>query len=52
MIEIVEEKIDDSTVRISKRNVTYFKKKELEDMKLRMEKELAKVNSMLTTLNA
>jgi len=47
MIELTEEKIDGDTVKVRKEEVSYFKKKDLEEMKIRMETELAKVNQML-----
>ena len=52
MEEIIEEKVDGSTVRIRKVDWTYFRKDELEAMRDRMEIELGKVNSMLATINS
>ena len=50
MIELTEEKLDATTIKVTKNNVTYFKKEDLEQMELRMEAELLKVRNLLEIL--
>ena len=49
-VELEVIKVDGETIKTSRKEWTYFKKTELEDIKAQLEAELIKVNSLLAKL--